>query len=102
MPAAKKNLTIEQGATWRDTFTLLQPAPIGTPIAAMLLVDLTGGLLTIGVLQGLQKCLAVQGWIKTIWTAYYERKAGTSTDTDFSIAGQCPFSVPELMAELGL
>lgn len=42
MPAAKKNLTIEQGATWRDSYTLLQPAPTGTPIADMLPIDLTG------------------------------------------------------------
>jgi len=60
------------------------------------------GLLAIGVLQGLPKCLAVQGWIKSIWTAYYERKSGTSADTDFSFAGACPHSIPELMVELGL
>lgn len=60
------------------------------------------GLLAIGVLQGLPKCLAVQAWIKSIWTAYYERKFGTSTNTDFSIAGLCPHSVPELMVELGV
>ncbi|WP_114969380.1 hypothetical protein [Rhodoferax ferrireducens] len=60
------------------------------------------GLLAIGVLQKLPKCAAVQGWIKEIWVAYYERKATGSTDTDFSIAGACPHSVPELMQELGL
>jgi hypothetical protein len=60
------------------------------------------GLLAIGVLQGLPKCLAVQLWIKGIWTIYYERKAGTSTDTDFSTAGSCPHTVPELMIELGM
>lgn len=59
------------------------------------------GLLAMGVLQGLPKCIAVQNWIKSIWSVYYTRKAGTSTDTDFSIAGQCPHSVPELMVELG-
>lgn len=59
------------------------------------------GLLAMGVLQGLPKCIAVQNWIKGIWSVYYTRKAGTSTDTDFSIAGQCPHSVPELMVELG-
>jgi len=42
MPAAKKNLTIEQGATWRGTYTLLQPAAAGTPVANMLPIDLTG------------------------------------------------------------
>lgn len=60
------------------------------------------GLLAIGVLQSLPKCLAVQGWIKAIWTEYYTRKATGSTDADFSVAGGCPHSVPELMVELGL
>lgn len=60
------------------------------------------GLLAMGVMQSKPKCLAVQGWIKTIWTEYYTRKATGSTDTDFSIAGVCPHSVPELMAELGV
>lgn len=60
------------------------------------------GLLAIGVLQGLPKCLSVQAWIKSIWTLYYTRKAGSSTDTDYSSAGLCPHSVPEIMAELGI
>lgn len=60
------------------------------------------GLLAMGVMQAKPKCIAVQNWIKAIWTEYYTRKAGTSTDYDFSIAGTCPHTVPELMAELGL
>jgi hypothetical protein len=60
------------------------------------------GLLAMGVMQGKPKCIAVQDWIKTIWTEYYTRKAGASTDTDYSFAGPVPYSVPELMAELGL
>lgn len=60
------------------------------------------GLLAIGVMQGLPKCIAVQNWIKGIWTIYYTRKFGTSIDTDYSSAGLCPHSVPELMTELGL
>lgn len=61
------------------------------------------GLITMGVLQGKPKCLAVQAWIKSIWTEYYTRKAGTSTDCDFAtVAGACPHSVPELMVELGV
>lgn len=60
------------------------------------------GLLAIGVLQKLPKCLAVQSWIKSIWNEYYIRKSGTSTDTDFSVAGLCPYSVPELMEEIGV
>jgi hypothetical protein len=60
------------------------------------------GLLAMGVMQGKPKCLAAQVWIKGVWTLYYERKAGGSTDTDFSVAGLCPHGVPELMLELGL
>lgn len=60
------------------------------------------GLLAMGVMQGKPKCIAVQNWIKGIWTEYYIRKAGTSTNYDFSAMGACPYSVPELMAELGL
>jgi len=60
------------------------------------------GLLAIGVMQGLPKCLAVQSWIKSIWTLYYTRKAMGSTDVDFTSVGDCPHSVPELMQELGL
>jgi len=59
------------------------------------------GLLAMGVMTGKPKCIAVQNWIRGIWTEYYTRKAGTSTDTDFSIAELCPHTVPELMAELG-
>jgi hypothetical protein len=55
-----------------------------------------------GVLQGLPKCIAVQNWIKSVWSIYYERKATGSTDTNFNVVGQCPHSVPELMAELGI
>ena len=60
------------------------------------------GLLTLCVLQAKPKCLTVQGWIKSIWTTYYSRKASGSADTDFAGAGDIPHSVPELMAELGL
>lgn len=60
------------------------------------------GLLAIGVMQQKPKCTAVQNWIKSIWEIYYQRKASTSIDTDFSSAGQIPYTVPELMTELGL
>lgn len=60
------------------------------------------GLLAIGVMTGKPKCLAIQAWIKAVWTIYYTRKADTSTDCDYSGAGECPHSVPELMAELGV
>ena len=60
------------------------------------------GLLAMGVMQGRPKCTTVQNWIKGIWAEYYTRKAGISTDTDYSICGACPYTVPELMAELGV
>jgi hypothetical protein len=60
------------------------------------------GLITMGVMTGKPKCLAVQGWIKDLWTEYYTRKATASSDCDFTVIGPCPHSVPELMAELGV
>lgn len=64
------------------------------------------GLLTIGVIQSKPKCLAVQSWIKGIWTEYYARKAEISettvTSLDFSACGNIPHTVPELMEEVNL
>jgi len=60
------------------------------------------GLLAMGVMQSKPKCIAVQNWIKSIWTEYYTRKANGSTINDYSGCGLCPYSVPELMAELGV
>jgi len=60
------------------------------------------GLVAIGIMTGKPKCLAVQAWVAAIWTEYYARKAGASTDNDFTNVGSCPYTVPELMAELGL
>jgi len=63
------------------------------------------GMVTIGIIQGLPKCLAVSAWCSTIWTLYYVRKAevvaGGSADLDFSWCGEIPYSVPELMVETG-
>ncbi len=58
------------------------------------------GLITIGVLQNKPKCLAVQNWIKNIWSLYYVRKVNGDTSLDFSMCGACPHTVPELMSEL--
>jgi len=60
------------------------------------------GLLVMGVMQQKPKCMAVQSWIKSIWTEYYTRKATGSTDANFDVLGPCPHTVPDLMAELGL
>jgi hypothetical protein len=66
-------------------------------------------ILTIGVLQGLPKSLAIKAWIKDLWTGpngYYERKALVSitnpVSLDFSDKGEMPYSIPELNAEVGL
>lgn len=60
------------------------------------------GLVAMGILQSLPKCLAVQAWITSIWDLYYTRKANGSTDTDYSSCGDMPYSIPELMMELGV
>lgn len=60
------------------------------------------GLLAMGVLQGKPKCAAVQSWIQSIWDEYYTRRAGTSIDTDYSVCGTIPHTIPELMAELSV
>jgi hypothetical protein len=59
------------------------------------------GLITMGCIQSLPKSIVVQNWIKSIWSEYYTRKDSGSIDTDFSMIGSCPHSVPELMLELG-
>ncbi len=66
------------------------------------------GLLTEGALAGKPKALAVQGWIHSIWALYYSRKTGL-TDLapinpsllDYSSCGAMPYSVPDLMTEMG-
>lgn len=60
------------------------------------------GLLAMGVMQQKPNCVAVMGWIQNIWTDYYTRKTGSSADYDYSVCGACPYTVPELMVELGL
>ena len=61
------------------------------------------GILTIGVIQGKPKCLAVTSWSGSIWAEYYARKvlvtASSIDNLDFSIFGPIPHSVPELQAE---
>lgn len=64
------------------------------------------GLLAKSVIGGKTKALAVDAWIRSIWTLYYERKAtvggGEPIDTsllDFSGCGPMPHTVPELITE---
>lgn len=42
MTAAVQNITIEQGATWGDALTIYQSAPVGTPLADLVPVNLAG------------------------------------------------------------
>jgi hypothetical protein len=64
------------------------------------------GLLTIGVIQGKPKALAVTRWSSSVWDDYYARKALVTADApanlDFSALGPMPYTVPELRAELGM
>lgn len=64
------------------------------------------GLLTMGVMRGMPKALAVQAWSAAVWDAYYTRKAavlaGAQADLDFTCCGPMPHSVPELREEMGL
>ncbi len=58
------------------------------------------GLLTLGVVQGKPKALAVTAWSSAVWDAYYTRKATVTAtsadDLDFSTFGPMPHTVPEL------
>jgi hypothetical protein len=65
------------------------------------------GLLTISVLRGLPKAVAVQNWITSVWGLYYQRKPLITHEwsgdlMDFNPCGPMPFTVPELMAENGM
>lgn len=106
------------GAFWNGSAFVTAPAPDLSPIYQKLwqaahdyeYAQVSGsavGLLAMGVMQGKTKCTAVQTWIKNIWSLYYYRKALVSAETpdsyfDFSSVGACPYTIPELMAELGL
>ena len=62
-------------------------------------------LLTLGVLQNKPKSLAIAAWSNNLWNGiYYPRKALVNLDSDpdcnFSPAGDMPYSVPELSAEV--
>ena len=64
------------------------------------------GLLTIGVLMSKPKGSAVQAWIKSVWVEYYTRKAGVNlqnnVNLDFTVCGNIPYTVPELMEEVSI
>lgn len=42
MTAVTLNISIDQGADWKDTLVLYQPAPVNTPIESMEVMNLTG------------------------------------------------------------
>lgn len=61
--------------------------------------------LSLGVASGKPKALAVAQWSNNLWmNHYYPRKAAITLegkiDDDFSAAGEMPYSVPELSAEV--
>lgn len=65
------------------------------------------GALVLGVMQSKPKCSAVQAWIQSIWNLYYTRKPlvtheASSVSFDFSSCGPIPYTVPELMSEIGM
>lgn len=64
------------------------------------------GILTIGVMLGKPKCLAVAAWSGAVWAEYYRRKSLVTATSDvdyyFSAVGSIPHSVPELQAEVGM
>lgn len=45
------------------------------------------------------KATSCINWLETLWTDYHTRKANGSTDYDFSMYGNCPFSFLEVRAE---
>jgi len=62
-------------------------------------------ILSLGVAQGKPKAVAVAQWSSNLWmNLYYPRKAAVCLDSepdcDFSAAGDMPYSVPELSAEV--
>ena len=64
------------------------------------------GILTIGVIQGKPKALAVTAWSNAIWSDYYARKelitSNEQPNLDFSSHGSMPHTVPELQVESGM
>lgn len=42
MAAVTLNISIDQGADWKDTLILYQPAPANTPLQDLVVLDLTG------------------------------------------------------------
>jgi len=63
------------------------------------------GLVTKGEMLGKPKATAVAYWIARIWGFYYQRcalvVAGAEPDLDWTVCGDIPHTVPELMVEGG-
>lgn len=62
-------------------------------------------ILALGVAQQKPKAMACASWTQSLWSIYYNRKALVAVDLeaepdlDFSVAGEMPYTVPELSAE---
>lgn len=109
-----------EGSGWRETWTVLPPPAAEAVIAAKIdflwsaadrytasfISGVAVGILAMGVMQRLPKCLAVAAWSGSVWAEYYRRKslvtADSADDHDFSNFGPMPFSVPDLQAEVGM
>ena len=64
-------------------------------------------LITLGILRDLPKCVAVKKWILSVLTLYYDRERqiindpGIKIDTDFSSIGDIPYTIEEIVKEVG-
>lgn len=90
LPTPEQVEAMRISSLWRAAYMYEYAAISGTVI----------GLITMGVMMGKPKAIAVQAWITGIWTEYYSRKASGSTDFEFTSVGPIPHTVPELAAEL--
>lgn len=63
------------------------------------------GMLTLGVIANKPKSLAVKSWTQNLWDLYYSRKPLVTnvmdpTLLDFSVVGEIPHSISELIQEI--
>lgn len=58
------------------------------------------GLVTLGVIAGKPKAIAVHDWLQALWLDYQSRKSDlANASLDFSNNGPMPFTITELMGE---
>lgn len=99
-PVVTDYLAQNEAALWRAATAYEQTYISGSAL----------GTLTIGVLQGKPKSLEIKAWISNLWmNHYYPRKTMITGDApitadqlDFTLVGPMPYSVPELVEEVGV